>query len=557
MVLWSRFPIRWSNDGELWYNLKKMNDQLERMLRLGEDSVREFKAMRIPGRRVTEPDAKEIADDIASAANAAGAAFFFGINDKTHEVEGIPEDKLDVAETWIRDICNDSVKPAVQATIRKVAVRDSAGAEKCVVRVDVPKSLFVHEGPHGYFYRIGSSRRKMPPEMLARLFQQRSQTRLICFDEQVVSTARADELVPSLYSRFRSELSPADDFEFLRKLHFLSSDVDGVMRPTVAGVLFATEQPEKYLPSAYIQAVCYRGTDRTADDQLDARDITGPLDVQIAEACHFVERNMRVAAIKNPGRIDIPQYAMNAVFEAVVNAVAHRDYSISGSKIRLHMFSDRLELFSPGGLPNSLELDEIGMRQFARNELVCTCLSRCPVDMRLLEETHRERIMDKRGEGVPVIISASGRLSGVRPEYRLLGGSELMLTIHSVPVDDRRKLRELALNIPSHAAAARTTQVTAQVRPKTTQVTTQVRPRTTQVTTQVRRMLHAIDGEMSVDEIRLKIGIADRRDFVRRFLSPALKSGCIEMTQPDSRRSPTQKYRITEFGIKICEGDEA
>lgn len=534
-----------------------MNDQLERMLRLGEDSVREFKAMRIPGRRVTEPDAKEIADDIASAANAAGAAFFFGINDKTHEVEGIPEDKLDVAETWIRDICNDSVKPAVQATIRKVAVRDSAGAEKCVVRVDVPKSLFVHEGPHGYFYRIGSSRRKMPPEMLARLFQQRSQTRLICFDEQVVSTARADELVPSLYSRFRSELSPADDFEFLRKLHFLSSDVDGVMRPTVAGVLFATEQPEKYLPSAYIQAVCYRGTDRTADDQLDARDITGPLDVQIAEACHFVERNMRVAAIKNPGRIDIPQYAMNAVFEAVVNAVAHRDYSISGSKIRLHMFSDRLELFSPGGLPNSLELDEIGMRQFARNELVCTCLSRCPVDMRLLEETHRERIMDKRGEGVPVIISASGRLSGVRPEYRLLGGSELMLTIHSVPVDDRRKLRELALNIPSHAAAARTTQVTAQVRPKTTQVTTQVRPRTTQVTTQVRRMLHAIDGEMSVDEIRLKIGIADRRDFVRRFLSPALKSGCIEMTQPDSRRSPTQKYRITEFGIKICEGDEA
>ena len=527
------------------------------MLRLGEDSVREFKAMRIPGRRVTEPDAKEIADDIASAANAAGAAFFFGINDKTHEVEGIPEDKLDVAETWIRDICNDSVKPAVQATIRKVAVRDSAGAEKCVVRVDVPKSLFVHEGPHGYFYRIGSSRRKMPPEMLARLFQQRSQTRLICFDEQVVSTARADELVPSLYSRFRSELSPADDFEFLRKLHFLSSDVDGVMRPTVAGVLFATEQPEKYLPSAYIQAVCYRGTDRTADDQLDARDITGPLDVQIAEACHFVERNMRVAAIKNPGRIDIPQYAMNAVFEAVVNAVAHRDYSISGSKIRLHMFSDRLELFSPGGLPNSLELDEIGMRQFARNELVCTCLSRCPVDMRLLEETHRERIMDKRGEGVPVIISASGRLSGVRPEYRLLGGSELMLTIHSVPVDDRRKLRELALNIPSHAAAARTTQVTAQVRPKTTQVTTQVRPRTTQVTTQVRRMLHAIDGEMSVDEIRLKIGIADRRDFVRRFLSPALKSGCIEMTQPDSRRSPTQKYRITEFGIKICEGDEA
>ena len=538
-----------------------MNDDIASVIRLGEDSVREFKAIHIPGRRVVEPDAREIADDIASAANAAGAAFFFGINDKTHEVEGIPEDKLEVAETWIRDICNDSVKPAVPAIIRKIVVRDSAGAEKYVIRVDVPKSLFVHEGPHGYFYRIGSSKRKMPTEMLARLFQQRSQTRLICFDEQVVSTARADNLVPSLCSRFRTELSPSDDFEFLRKLHFLSPDVDGIMRPTVSGVLFATEHPENYLPSAYIQAVCYRGADRTADDQLDARDITGPLDVQIAEACHFVERNMRVAAIKNPGRIDVPQYAMNAVFEAVVNAVAHRDYSISGSKIRLHMFSDRLELFSPGGLPNSLELDEIGMRQFARNELVCTCLSRCPVDKRLLEETHRERIMDKRGEGVPVIISASDRLSGMRPEYRLLGDSELMLTIHSVPVDDRKKLREIVLSKSLRGIVSKTTQearknthVTTQVSQVITQKTAQAMQETAYVTTQVRRILQVIDGEMSTDELRCKIGIADRRDFVRRFLSPALVSGYIEMTQPDSRRSPTQKYRITEMGLMIRNG---
>ena len=95
-----------------------------------------------------------------------------------------------------------------------------------------------------------------------------------------------------------------------------------------------------------------------------------------------------------------------------------------------------------GGLPNSMALDEIGERQFARNELICTCLSRCPVKKRLAE-VKRERIMDKRGEGVPVILSASGRLSGKRPEYKLLGESELLLTIHSVPIDDRKKLREM------------------------------------------------------------------------------------------------------------------
>ena len=419
-----------------------MVESIEDLIRLGEDSVREFKSIRIQGKRVAEPDAREISDDFASAANASGTTFLFGVNDKTHEIEGVPLDKLEIAETWLRNICNDSVKPALPATIRKVAVRDSAGKERCVIRVDVPKSLFVHEGVHGYFYRIGSSKRKMSPEMLARLFQQRSQTRLVCFDEQVVSQAEAGELLAPLYTRFRTELSSADDSEFLRKLHFIAPDVDGVMRPTVAGVLFATEHPESYLPSAFIQAVCYRGVERNADYQLDARDITGPLDVQIDEACRFVERNMRIAAIKNPARIDIPQYAMNAVFEAVVNAVAHRDYSISGSKIRLHMFADRLEIFSPGGLPNSMSLDEIGERQFARNELICTCLSRCPVRKRLAE-VKRERIMDKRGEGVPVIFSASGRLSGKRPKYKLLGESELLLTIHSAPIDDRRKLREM------------------------------------------------------------------------------------------------------------------
>ena len=535
-----------------------MHSDIKTRIRLGEDSVCEFKSMRITGRRVAEPDVRDVADEFAAAANSIGATFLFGVDDKTHEVEGLPLDKLDVAETWLRDICNDSVKPAIVAAIRKVAVRDPADSEKFIIRVDVPRSLFVHESPHGYFYRIGSSKRKMPPEMLSRLFQQRSQTRLICFDEQVVTHANAGELVPELYSRFRTELSPTDDKDFLRKLHFLAPDTDGVMRPTIAGVLFATRHPEEYLPSAFIQAVCYRGVERNADYQLDARDITGPLDVQIEEACHFVERNMRVAAIKSPARIDIPQYAMNAVFEAVVNAVAHRDYSISGAKIRLHMFSDRLEIFSPGGLPNSLSLDEIGERQFSRNELICTCLSRCPIKERFAD-VKRERIMDRRGEGVPVIITASGQLSGMNPEYRLLGDSELLLTIHSVPIENREKLREIAIKKQPLPHTTEVEPKTTEVAAKTTQVTTQVSQKTTevaketaQVTTQVRALVEALDGEMSVDELRRRLDISERRDFSRRYLTPALKCGYVEMTQPDSPRSPTQKYRLTDKGIAFA-----
>jgi len=358
-------------------------------------------------------------------------------------VEGIAIDKLDVVETWVRNICNDSIKPAIIADIRKVSLKDEKGTDKVVVRVDVPQSLFVHKSPHGCFYRIGSSKREMSPDYLARLFQQRSQTCLICFDEQVVPAAEVTILKSGLYSRFKTELSPEDDNEFLRKLHFVATDSSGVWRPTVGGILMASERPDEFLPSAFIQAVCYRGTERTAADQVDAKDLLGPLDVQISEACKFVFKNMRTAAVKMPGRVDIPQFAMNAVFEAVVNAVAHRDYSISGAKIRVHLFADRLEIISPGGLPNSLTIDEIGERQLSRNELICTCLSRCPLD-RKFADVVRTSMMDRRGEGVPVILSASRKLSGKDAFYKLSGESELKLTIPSVPLGDVDQLMLIA-----------------------------------------------------------------------------------------------------------------
>jgi len=420
-----------------------MLNPIEKQIIIGEDSAWEFKSVKVSAKRVTAPDAKDMADEIAAAANARGASFLIGVNDHTREIEGIPIGSLDVVETWVRNICNDSINPAVMADIRKISLNDSAGNERMVIRVDVPQSLFVHKSPHGYFYRIGSSKREMSPDYLARLFQQRSQTRLVCFDEQIVPSADVGALKKEMYVRFRSALSPHDDNEFLRKLHFVAMDSTGSWRPTVGGILMASEHPEEFLPSAYVQAICYRGSERNAADQVDAKDIYGPLDIQISEACRFVFKNMRVAAVKIPERVDIPQFAMNAVFEAVVNAVAHRDYSISGSKIRLHLFADRLEIFSPGGLPNTLTIEEIGERQFTRNELICTCLSRCPMAQRFTDSL-RSNIMDRRGEGVPIILAESSKLSGREAAYRLSGDSELKLTIPSVPLDDPGRLEEIA-----------------------------------------------------------------------------------------------------------------
>ncbi len=399
-----------------------------KQISLGEDSVLELKTVEFSGEKITGPHRNSMADELAAMANTHTGVVLLGVDDKSKTILGIPKDYLDVVEAWLREICNDLIEPPLDCVIRKTPMTTEDGSEKIIIRVDVPRSLFVHQSPGGYFRRIGSSKRRMKPDVLARLFQQRSQARLIRFDEQTIPTAKPDVLSPKLWKRFRTVVSPANDEEFLEKMKLVGLDDDGALRPTVSGVLMASEHPEEFITTAYIQAVCYRGIERNAAYQLDAKDITGPLDEQIREACKFVERNMRVFAIKAPNRIETPQFSMNAVFEAVVNAVVHRDYSIYGSRIRLHLFADRLELFSPGTIPNTMTVDSLSERQSSRNELLSSLLARCPMNVNAIG-SQRGFIMDKRGEGVPIIITESERLSGRRPEYQLLDDVELKLTI--------------------------------------------------------------------------------------------------------------------------------
>jgi predicted HTH transcriptional regulator len=277
--------------------------------------------------------------------------------------------------------------------------------------------------------------RGMSPDLLARLFQQRSQTRLIHFDEQIVAGASLSDLVPELRQRFRTDLTRDTEEDYLRKLGMLRRDEEGVWRPTVAGVLIAAAEPRDWLPNAFIQAVAYRGTSSVPEGpsalyQLDARDLSGPVAEQVLSACRFVYRNMKIAATKDLGRLDLPQFDLGAVFEAVVNAVAHRDYSIYGSKIRLRTYADRLEIFSPGTIPNSMTVDSLAFRQSARNETLTSLLAKSPVpaDLEWLN-TDRRTLMDRRGEGVPLILERSERLAGKLPEYRLIDDAELQLTI--------------------------------------------------------------------------------------------------------------------------------
>ena len=381
---------------------------------LGEDATIEFKR--------ELPHRNSLADEIAAFANAKGGVILIGV-DNNGEIIGVDRQELDAAEKIVVEICQDSIDPIVLIFTEKLRIDD-----KNLLKIEVPKSLFVHKTSNGYFVRQGSSKREMPTEQLARLFQTRSQARIIAFDEQFVPNTHKDTLRKDLYQRFITEGATENETEDLLLKRRLLVKEGEQNRASVAGILMCHEKPDDYLYNSFIQAVYYKSKEKDANYQLDAKDFNGPLDQQIMQAMKFVERYNAVAARKDIGRIDLPEYNMRAVFEAVVNAVVHRDYSKTGSKIRLFMFSDRLELYSPGALANTVTVDNLRYSQSTRNERLARLLSEITLDDDIGKQVVRRHFLERRGEGVGIILNESEKLSGKVPIYELFD-EELRLTI--------------------------------------------------------------------------------------------------------------------------------
>ena len=380
----------------------------------GEDSTIEFKR--------EMPHKDSLAEEISAFANARGGVILIGVDDHGNIV-GLDKEDLNQAETRAVEICQDSIEPPVPIFTEKLWLDD-----KDVLKIEVPRSLFVHKSPGGYFVRQGSSKREMRTEYLARLLQSRSQARIISFDEQFVPNTRRGTLRKDLYQRFFTEGPVEHEVERLLLMRNLLVREGSEVRASVAGLLLCHDRPDDYLYNSFIQAVFYRGTKKDANYQIDAQDFRGPLDQQILDAFKFVEKHNQVSARKNIGRTEQPQYSMRAVFEALVNAVVHRDYSRTVSKIRLFMFAERLELSSPGALSNTLTVEKLRYGQATRNELLARLLSEVAVEDDVGSKVARRHFLERRGEGVGIILDESEALSGRVPVYELID-EELHLTI--------------------------------------------------------------------------------------------------------------------------------
>lgn len=399
------------------------DQEIARQLHLGEDSQWEFKQIEFSGSRPKSPNRDDLADEIAAFANTDGGVLLCGVTD-TGKIQGMSREQMDELERLLVDICTDAIKPPIRPTILRRSIEENP-----LLLVEVPQGHTQHDSPGGSYHRVGSSKRRMTSDERLRLAQRRSQARFLWFDKQTVPNTGLGTLDETLWKPLLSAEGRADPETALEKMGLLGRDERGTVRATVAGLLFCSHTPEEWLPNACITATCYRGIDR-ATGQVDAQTIGGPLQRQIAEAVAFAVRNMRVAAHKSPARAELPQYSEEALFEAVVNAVAHRDYSIRGSRIRLSMFQDRVEIQSPGSLPNNLTLEDMPYRQATRNELLTSLLGRVPASS-IKGAGGRFYIMERRGDGIPIMLRETRELSGSFPKFQLIADSELCVTIPS------------------------------------------------------------------------------------------------------------------------------
>jgi len=400
----------------------------------GEDSALELKQVKVTDTKVITPHRDSLADELAAFGNADGGRLVLGVTDG-REPQSLTPSQLDLLIRFVREICHDSIKPPLSFKVFRVSVFNAT--KGLILLIEIPKSVHVHESPGGFMVRSGDTKRRLDSNEVRRLSYLRGQSDLGNFDTQIVNGTGVETLEAEIWQSYVSSRIDLSRDEFLSRLKFVKEDEEGTLRATVSGVLMATKSPIQWLPNAWIQAVSYRGNKRDGKNQIDVLESTGPLDRQIRDTVRFAVKNRRVAAYKDPARVDVPQFSARAIFEVIVNAVVHRDYSISGSHIRIFMFDDRLEVYSPGNLCNSMSPEDLRISQFTRNESLATRLGQCEVgDVPGVGD--RRYFIERRGEGIAVIEDETYALTGQLPTFEVLAQREFRVTLPSasLPIAD-------------------------------------------------------------------------------------------------------------------------
>ena len=351
--------------------------QLLELLLNGENSGLEFKRDDIQPHR--------LAGEIVALLNLEGGHILIGVEDDA-TASGLTREPKE-AEEWVMQIARDHIQPAMIPYWETIEWDDGVIIGVVSLPADAPDKPYKVKSGASWVtrVRVGTTTRDASREEEERLYQQSGWLR---YGLKPVLGTKLDDLdrrrLRDYFVRVRGErslpIAATDQFERLLLNLELVTTSAGYTSATVDGLLLFGENPDRFLPQSGVRAICYQGTE--PDYAVGAEeDIRGPLTPLggigdliepgiVDRTWDFVRRNTTsTARLEGAQRHERREYPEEVLREVLVNALVHRDYSIVGTDVMLSMFSDRLEIQSPGRLPNTVTVEGLrsGMR-YARNQ---------------------------------------------------------------------------------------------------------------------------------------------------------------------------------------------
>ncbi|RKZ50432.1 MAG: transcriptional regulator [Candidatus Parabeggiatoa sp. nov. 3] len=324
-----------------------------------------------------------MAEEIVAFANAEGGEIWLGVEDD-RKVAGLSR----CYEEYVMNIGRTGVMPPIILGYQEYVFDGQR-----VARIIVPKGVDrpYYTSKNRYYIRVGSTKRIASREELIRLFQASG---LFHYDIIELQLASESDLnyseISDYFTRYQIEFTTESESEKRRLLQ--ASDVLGKQaHPTVGGLLIFGIAPERFLPQAGIAFAHFKGCEMNAD-LLDKKFFGGNLPRQVDNTLAAIKANLPIAStLQGTKRVESPHYSDKVFRELLVNACVHRNYSITGSQIRVFLFEDRIEFISPGRLPNTVTVEKL---------IVGTSYARNPLLVRFMENLG---YMDKLGRGLPMV----------------------------------------------------------------------------------------------------------------------------------------------------------
>ncbi len=308
-----------------------------------------------------------LAETFAGMANSEGGQILIGVSPGSGKLIGVENPDIVIDRTFQAALMTE---PPLVMPLPLLEHIDGLN----FIRISIPPGL-----PHIYTYlgrylgREGRHNTPIPPGLLRKKLIERG---VVQFEARVVVNGSIEDLDSELVRAYADHIAlpQEEDLNQLLVRRNCLMRVDGRLAPTYAGLLLFGKNPQRWVPNALVLAARFSGS--SLSDAFVKQEITGTLPQQLRQAETFVRENMKSAVrITGLTREESPEYPLEAVRELLVNAIAHRDYMNEGDSIHLHIFSNRLEVHSPGLLPGPVTLSNLLEARFSRNPIIVQVLS--------------------------------------------------------------------------------------------------------------------------------------------------------------------------------------